>query len=210
MTQPSTATDACLFTVGHSNHSQEAFLDLLKRQGIQVLVDTRSSPYSRYATQFNRETIAAAVTAAGIKYLFLGRELGGRPEAEEFYDDQGYVLYHRLAESPVFLTGIERLEKGIRQFRVAIMCSEENPAGCHRHLLVGRVMAARGHKLCHIRGDGLVQSDADLLAADNPDGFTQGFLFEVAEETPWRSLRPIGFGKQQEDLPPLSEEVPSR
>src|SRR5688500_10712052 len=102
-----------LFTVGHSNHSQEVFLALLKKHRIGVLADVRSSPYSRYASQFNREQLAAAVTAAGVEYAFLGRELGGRPEADSFYDDDGHVLYDRLAQSPLFREGVARLEKDI-------------------------------------------------------------------------------------------------
>src|SRR5947209_11997942 len=91
-----------LFTVGHSNHSLEAFLELLKKHTIQVLVDTRSYPYSRHVPHFNREELCEALRQRGIKYLFLGGELGGRPTGEEFYDEEGHVLYCRLAESPTF------------------------------------------------------------------------------------------------------------
>jgi uncharacterized protein (DUF488 family) len=189
----------CLFTIGHSNHSWELFVELLKKHGIQVLVDTRSSPFSRYASQFNREEVAAALPRLGIKYLFLGHQLGGRPEGEEFYDEEGYVLYHKLAEAPHFLQGIERLEKGVRQFRVAIMCSEENPAICHRHLLVSRVVAKRGLPIQHIRGDGRLQSEDELLNTDKP-AFIQGFLFDLPQEKPWRSLRPIGLRNKNKDL----------
>ncbi|HEY8506615.1 MAG TPA: DUF488 domain-containing protein, partial [Gemmataceae bacterium] len=154
-------TRPALFTVGHSNHSLDQFLDLLKRAEVQVLVDVRSYPYSRYVPHFNREEIETAVKRAGLRYLFLGRELGGRPDQEEYYDDEGRALYYRIARSPDFLGGIERLEAGIRRFRVAVMCSEENPAVCHRHLLVGRVMRERGAEVRHIRGDGSLQDDSD-------------------------------------------------
>lgn len=114
-----------LLTVGHSNHSFERFLELLEEQGVEVLVDVRSNPYSRFASQFNRDPLAEAVKRAGIKYVFLGRELGGRPDGDEFYDDDGHVLYGRVSRSPLFLAGIDRLERGLGQHRVAIMCSEE-------------------------------------------------------------------------------------
>src|SRR5689334_22649084 len=85
---------SALFTVGHSNHSLEDFLKLLSRHAIEVLVDTRSHPYSQYVTHFNREELTAALKHAGIKYLYLGRELGGRPDEDEYFDVEGHVLYY--------------------------------------------------------------------------------------------------------------------
>ena len=151
-----------IFTVGHSNHELEKFIDLLRPHRIDVLVDIRSNPFSRFAPQFNKKGIEKAVKANGMKYLFLGRELGGRPHGSEFYDADGFVLYDRLAESPLFLEGIQRLVKGIKTYRVALMCSEENPANCHRHLLVGRILAGRGVNVQHVRKDGKVQAEVEL------------------------------------------------
>ncbi len=187
-----TESDACLFTVGHSNHSVDVFVGLLKSHEIQVLVDVRSYPYSRYVRHFNKEELSSALKAHGINYLFMGRELGGKPEEEEFYDEDGHVLYSRLAESPVFLSGIERLEKGIRQFRVAILCSEENPAVCHRHLLISRVMSQRGTEIRHIRGDGTIQSDADLPTPAK----VQRSLFDLPGNSTWKSLLAVSRRKQ--------------
>lgn len=92
----------------------------------------------------------------------MGRELGGRPQDSEFYDAEGFVLYSQIAESPLFLEGIDRLMKGIKTYRVAVMCGEENPANCHRRLLVGRVLAKRGVSVRHIRGDGTIQDEDEL------------------------------------------------
>lgn len=178
---------ACLFTVGHSNHPQEEFLNLLNKHEVQVLVDARSYPYSKYAPQYNREELNNTLRGCGISYLFLGRELGGRPEGEEFYDEEGHVLYYRVAESPLFLDGITRLEAGIRKFRVAVMCSEENPAVCHRYLLIGRVLAERGATLYHIRGDGSLQADSDLQNV----GQRQLSLFDSSSEDTWKSLQSV-------------------
>ncbi len=190
-----------LFTIGHSNHGQEAFLDLLKMHNIDVLVDVRSQPYSRYATHFNAEPIRQAVTEAGISYMAMGKQLGGRPDDTALYDQEGHVLYRLVAGSPGFLEGIERLEQGIAQYRVAIMCSEEDPAVCHRHLLVGRVMAGRGVDVCHIRGDGRVQSDAELAVETGGDS-RQPMLFKEMEKESWRSLRSV----LPKPVPPSSSE----
>jgi uncharacterized protein (DUF488 family) len=181
-----------LWTIGHSNHPLDAFLDLLTRHRIEVLVDVRTSPYSAYASQFNREAIRPELQSRAIQYLYLGDLLGGRVEDERFIDGDGRVLYGRLAESPGFRKGIERLLGGIRQFRVAILCGEENPANCHRRLLVGRVMHEKGVNILHIRGDGSVQSEADL-AADEQFRKTKGqkTLFETEEPEEWKSTQSV-------------------
>lgn len=171
-----------LHTIGHSNHSLDTFLGLLREYRIEVLADTRSSPYSKYVPHFNREDLRATLPAAGVKYLDLGRELGGRPEGDEYYDEDGRVLYGRLAESALFRGGIERLETGIRRFRVAILCSEEDPRICHRHLLVSRVMDARGADVVHIRGDGRTERYAECVEPS---------LFGPPEEEEWKSLQSV-------------------
>ncbi len=131
-----------VLTIGHSNHTVEHFLGLLRAHGIQVVVDERSQPYSKYATQFDQDLLKPALQNAGFRYLYLGRELGGRPEGDEFYDAEGHVLYDRVAATSLFQEGLKRLERGIREYNVAMLCAEENPAGCHRRLLV-RPRAAR-------------------------------------------------------------------
>lgn len=187
MQQPDAPAQPCLYTVGHSNHELPAFLALLQQHAIQVLVDTRSQPYSRRLPHFSREELQPAVERARLKYLFLGKELGGRPDEPTLYDEEGHVLYARVAETALFRAGIERLEKGSRAYRVALLCSEEDPTVCHRHLLVGRVMAERGTIMRHIRGDGSLQSDAEL-----PGGaLVQPFLFDFMEDDAWKSPRSV-------------------
>ena len=177
-----------IFTIGHSNHTEEVFLGLLARHRIDVLADVRSHPYSRYNPHFNRESLQQAVKGAGVRYLFLGEQLGGRPDDPESYDRAGHVLYWRVAESPVFLEGIERLERGREEYRVALMCSEEDPAVCHRYLLVSRVLTERGVGVEHIRGDGAAQSQRDV---DRVSGVGQGMLFADLERDSWKSLQSV-------------------
>src|SRR5947209_1014187 len=97
----------CVYTVGHSAHSFEEFLRLLTGNAIEVVVDTRSAPYSKFAPQFDRETLQRDLTDAGIKYLFLGAELGGRPKNSSYYDGRGHVLYSRITKDATFVGGIE-------------------------------------------------------------------------------------------------------
>lgn len=173
-----------VFTVGHSNHSAEGFVGLLKEHGIEVAVDTRSRPYSRHAPHFNARAIEKALSCAGIGYLFLGGELGGRPEGGEFYDAEGRVDYALVERTRSFLDGISRLEKEVRDRRVALLCSEEDPTSCHRRLLVGLALEGRGITLLHIRGDGSVQTD-DEATGRNP------VLFPETEVSPRKSIRSV-------------------
>ncbi len=155
-----------LYTIGHSNHTLDAFLDLLILHTIEVLIDTRSAPYSRFAPQFNKDALKAAVLGQGIKYGFYGKELGGRPDGEEFYDAQGHVLYGEVAQSPLFQEGLARVMSGAEKYRVALLCSEEDPNICHRRLLIVRVLDTRGVSVTHIRGDGRLESEGELQAEE--------------------------------------------
>jgi uncharacterized protein (DUF488 family) len=177
----------CVLTIGHSNHTVEHFLSLLKAHAIHVVVDTRSQPYSKYSTQFDHEALKLALQDAGIRYLYLGRELGGRPEADEFYDGEGHVLYDRVAATSLFQEGLSRLERGIREYNVALLCAEENPAACHRRLLVGRVLLDHGIQVEHIRGDGRIQTEEEVAAEIDPDR-NQLPLFQKVEAEPWKSI----------------------
>jgi uncharacterized protein (DUF488 family) len=190
-----------IYTIGHSNHSLEAFLNMLAAHGIEVLVDTRSQPYSKFAPHFNANGLRAAVTTRGIGYEFYGRELGGRPDARDLYDDDGHVLYGKVAESPLFRDGIARLTAAMATRRMALLCSEENPSVCHRSLLVGRVLAEHGVAVRHIRANGIVQCE-EVIAAERRQATAQLDLFGESEEPQWRSLQSVLHKR----MPQLSSE----
>jgi uncharacterized protein (DUF488 family) len=176
------------YTIGHSSHPSEHFVQLLKQHRIEVLVDTRSAPYSRYSPQFDRESLRDLVTAAGTKYLYLGDVIGGRPRDENHYDEHGRARYAKMGKDEEFLQAIARIEHGAAEFRVALMCSEEDPAHCHRRLLVGRVLMERGAELLHIRGDGRLHDDAEIaLESGKALTQTQPALFAEMDEDKWRS-----------------------
>ena len=181
-----------VYTIGHSAHTYEVFAPLLTGHNIDVVVDIRSSPYSRFAPHFDREILLRSLAGSGFKYIFLGDELGGRPKSSEYYDAEGHAVYGRMKTDPAFEAGIERLERGIAAFRVALMCGEEDPAHCHRRLLVGRVLIERGHQLLHIRGDGRLETDAEVAAeSGKPLVNGQPALFAELEEDQWRSTASV-------------------
>ncbi len=162
-----------IFTIGHSNHPAEHFVDLLRQHGIATLADVRSLPYSRWAPQFRKEALAHSLGDAGIEYVFLGRELGGRPDGAEFYTADGKVDYARRALAADFQAGIAQLLELAGSRPTAFMCAEENPGRCHRRLLVTPTLVERDIAVVHIRGDGRLEAEG---AAS--DGTPQLRLFE--------------------------------
>jgi uncharacterized protein (DUF488 family) len=186
-----------LHTVGHSNQPFESFLRLLRRHEIELIIDCRSYPRSRYAHQFDRESIESSLRSYEIAYRFMGRELGGRPAEKHFYDDNGRVLYSLLAGTPRFKGSIEQAVILAQDYRVALMCSEENPENCHRRLLIARVLVESGCCVLHIRADGRLQSEQDLKDGQAGDEThpRQMPLFEPApdraEDMHWRSTRSV-------------------
>jgi uncharacterized protein (DUF488 family) len=150
-----------LFTVGHSNHSLGAFIELLQRHGVTAVGDVRSHPYSRHAPQYSREPLKAALARLGIAYVFLGKELGARSENPSCYK-QGKVQYDRLARQPQFAEGIRRVAKGIEQHCIALMCAEKDPLECHRTLLIARKLFEAGFEIAHIHADGSLENHRTL------------------------------------------------
>ncbi len=136
---------------------------------IEVVADVRSNPYSRYATHFTGEFLKQELKKRNFKYVFLGHEIGGKPKENEFYDSEGFVDYAKLAASSKFLGGMERLQKGIKSFRVAVMCGEEDPSGCHRHLLISKFASESGIDVLHIRKHGDLQTYLELVLANHVD-----------------------------------------
>lgn len=173
---------SALYTIGHSNHEIAAFIDLLRQQGITALCDVRSHPYSRFVPQYSREPLKAALAAAGIAYVFLGKELGARSENPACYK-QGRVQYERLAKEPIFLEGIDRVIQGMERYRIALMCAEKDPIECHRALLVARKLFESGIPVNHILADGSLEShenmESRLLAVCK---LPEGDMFKSKEE----------------------------
>jgi uncharacterized protein (DUF488 family) len=172
-----------IYTIGHSNHLIDRFIALLQQPGVDVVADVRSTPYSRFNPQFNKEKLQSALAVAGIRYVFLGEELGARSKDPSCYDEEGRVSYAKLALTALFRKGIERLLTGMQQHRIAIMCAEREPLDCHRTILVSRVLERAGVPVTHILHDGSLEphrqamsrlaSDLELASTD---------LFRTPEE----------------------------
>lgn len=150
-----------ILTIGHSDHDPQAFLALLGKHHVEVLVDIRSQPYSRRMPHFTKSALERAVRNAGLRYLYLGEHLGGRPlgTVRKQMLGQGYAA---MAATTAFRQAIERVLTGANNFRLALMCAERDPIDCHRTLLVGRALSQAGAALAHIHHDGKLENQADL------------------------------------------------
>lgn len=147
-----------LYTIGHSNHSLETFQNLLGAHSVEVIVDVRSYPYSAYCPHFGQESMRQ-LTKVGLDYLYLGDSLGGKPKDPKHYPN-GYVDYGLLAQGTTFKAGIEQV-LGIDK-KAALMCSEHDPAQCHRALVVCRALRDSGVEIQHIHRDYRLESQAQL------------------------------------------------
>lgn len=171
-----------IYTIGHSSHTVEHLIALLRRHGVTAVADVRSQPYSRLHPHFNWAELSAALKTAAIAYVFLGKELGGRATDPSCYVD-GQVQYDRVAKTPAFQAGIERLRRGGDSYRVALLCAERDPLMCHRTLLVARQLSTRNFAVQHILGSGQLESqdeaDARLLREMKLDA---GEMFRSRDE----------------------------
>jgi uncharacterized protein (DUF488 family) len=151
-----------IFTIGHSDHTMERFVALLRQYGIETVVDVRSQPYSRRAPQYQKRVLARALEEAGIGYVFAGAELGGRPKGAAFYRAGGRLDPVRRAKAEGFREGIDGIVATASSRRSVILCAEEDPTRCHRRSLVSPALRERGIEVLHLRGDGSVVSDVAL------------------------------------------------
>ncbi|MHB8177913.1 MAG: DUF488 domain-containing protein [Vulcanimicrobiaceae bacterium] len=151
-----------VMTIGHSNHSSEKFVALLREHRVDAVADVRSAPYSRMHHQFDREELSAALQKEGIAYSFLGEELGGRPKDDACYE-HGRVQYRRVAITDSFKRGIQRVLIGAQRYRIALMCAEREPLECHRGLLIAPELEKVGASIVHIHSDGTLETHAQAV-----------------------------------------------
>lgn len=163
-----------IYTIGHSNHSPETFVQLLTQAKIEVLMDIRSNPRSPWVSYAKPYDLKQILKAAGIRYLYLGDILGGRPSDPDCYNLQtGKADYQAMQNKESFQGGINRLLEGLRKYRICVMCAEEDPSSCHRNLLVGEGLRRKGTQILHIRGNGQIQTDEELWKEKTGVGVNQ-------------------------------------
>jgi len=147
-----------VFTVGHSAMEASVLVKLLHHFEISLLIDVRSNPRSLRFPQFDREELASTLKLSDIQYLFLGEELGGRPEDLKAYRSDGLVDYRARRNSACFRMGIDRVSQELERRDLALMCAEEDPLSCHRFLMICPELVSLGMEPKHIRKSGIVET----------------------------------------------------
>lgn len=169
-----------MFTIGHSNHAIEHFLELLRRHDVEAVADVRSRPYSRFVPHFSKLHLARVLAEAGIGYLYLGAQLGGKPPRGE--PSAASADYVSRVRQPEFRAGIEQLLEAARDRRVAMLCRERDPLDCHRLHLICRYVKPLVDEIHHVLPDGALeaqdQTERRLLGRV---GTSQGRLFEPGD-----------------------------
>jgi uncharacterized protein (DUF488 family) len=168
---------ADIYTIGHSNHPIEQFLDLLDLHHINTVADVRSQPYSRRHPQYSRNALREELGGRDIRYCFLGKELGGKPSDPSLIGPDGKPDWGRMAETEAFQIGLRKLKEQTAFSRVAILCAEEDPSRCHRRHHIARVLHEEGVHILHIRSDGAVETEARVREREAAGAEGQLLLF---------------------------------
>lgn len=172
-----------VFTIGHSASDLDVFLAALQTFEITLLVDVRSRPRSLRFPHFDQEELQQSLRAAGIRYLFLGEELGGRPDDPAAYHPDGLVDYAKRQRSFAFQSGLERVLCEVEQNTVALMCAEEDPLDCHRFLMICPALVGAGIEPKHIRKGAVLETqnaaEDRLLEAHHFSDVTSAALFRA-------------------------------
>ncbi len=167
-----------IYTIGYGSRSITEFIDALHQYKIAYLIDVRSVPHSSYKKEFSKKPLANEVERHGIRYVFMGDLLGGKPDDESCYVD-GMVDYEKVKNTEFFQRGIQRLHAAFsQQQRVALMCAEEKPEHCHRTKLVAATLTAENLPVIHID-----ENNEEMTQEQIIDRITGGQLNLFGEET---------------------------
>ncbi|MFQ5822421.1 MAG: DUF488 family protein [bacterium] len=132
-----------IYSIGHSTHPKEKFIQMLQQQQIECLVDVRRFPTSKKHPQFIRENLTASLKQVKIEYIWLGDSLGG-------FRTGGYEAY---TETEAFKSGLKQLKYYGRKKPTAFMCAELLFFRCHRRFIAEK-LTTENWKVLHIMNQG--------------------------------------------------------
>ena len=153
-----------MFSIGYATKPISDYIAQLQQHGVTVVADARSVPYSKRFFDYHQEALKLHLQQAGIRYVYLGEELGPRSKDPAHYDETGQVQFDRLMSAELFRSGIQRLFDGQRKgFCIALTCACKDPAICHRALLVGwALLHTHQQDIQHILHDGMLETQTAL------------------------------------------------
>ncbi len=184
-----------IYTIGYGNRPMKKFIELLKQYNISYLIDIRSRPYSRFNPDFSKEALEKHLRQFGIRYVFMGDTLGGRPDDGSCYED-GRVDYAKIHEKPFFQQGITRIQTAWeKQLYVALMCSEAKPHECHRGKLVGNTLLEHNIAVAHIDERGKIKEQPEINRLLTDGQSEQQPLF--GEQPSWLMNEKLSFSRKK-------------
>lgn len=157
-----------IFAIGHSNYPYDKLIEMIKKYGINCVVDIRETPYSKYNTQYNRESLRENLKSSGFTYVYMGHEFGAKRQTKESYNDDGYADFEKVIKEELFLKGIERITKGLQMgYKIVLLGAMQEPIRCHRSIMLGKYLNEKGFDVKYIMHEGnIVNQDyieEDLL-----------------------------------------------
>lgn len=186
-----------IYTIGHSTHELDCFLELLKEFDINCILDVRSVPKSGYNPQYNDHELKPELKKEGIQYIRFGKFFGARNVVLKNSDDPTAIEFEDTYKGEDFKQGVERLKEGLKKgYRIALMCSEGEPMNCHRFTILCYYLARNGFEIKHIMKDKKFISNRALeehLLEKYRDKIPRPTLFDQKKRTRDDKLK-IAFG----------------
>lgn len=151
-----------VYTIGHSTHKADYFLELLQAHAVNCVVDVRSVAASRFNPQYNKKALATFLNENGITYLHFADEFGARQTNPDVLN-RGKVDFEKVRNSTSFKRGVERIRSGVdKGYTIALMCAESEPLDCHRFSMVSVGLQHEGFEVQHILKDKSIISNIEL------------------------------------------------
>lgn len=152
-----------VYTVGHSTHHLDYFLEMIREHGVNCIIDVRSVAASSYNPQYNQEPLKHFLKNNKVGYLHFAQEFGARQTDPHLLDEEGKLDFERVRKTWWFKQGLEKVWKGIAKGDVvAIMCSESEPIDCHRFSMVSVGLENDGFEVRHILKDKSIKTNGQL------------------------------------------------
>lgn len=154
----------CIYTIGYTAFDIDSFISKLKELSISCLIDVRSNPVaSEFYKDYSRINLESLLEQNNIYYRNYANEFGARQNNNHFYEKYGYLDFAEFIKTPQFISGVEKIEKGIKLgYNFILMCAEKDPINCHRAIMVAKGMNDLGFNIKHIMADNSIQSQTDI------------------------------------------------
>lgn len=153
---------SCIYTIGYSAFSINEFIETIKNFGISCVIDVRSSPFSNYYADYNKDTLERTLKEHNILYRNYANEFGARQTNPAFYSGD-IVDFDKFIKSAQFLEGVSKVKKGIeRGYKFVLMCAEKDPIKCHRSIMLGKGFSENGFDVKHIVSKKELESQKEL------------------------------------------------